>query len=93
MTKTPLQPIFLDRVGMARFKANVIIRYLVDAKLVTWDQIMALPGVPEEDLEQFAMLMGYSLVGFGELPYVSADTYDRAEAEAELLRKEVPDAS
>jgi hypothetical protein len=34
---------------------------------------------PDEDREQFAQLIGYSLSGFGGLSYVSDVTYYRAE--------------
>jgi len=36
-------------------------------------------GFPQEDREQFAQLIGYSLSGFGELDYVSDETYEVAE--------------
>ncbi len=32
----------------------------------------------DEDREQFAQLTGYSLSGFGDLDYVSDETYERA---------------
>jgi len=36
----------------------------------------------EEDEEQFAQLIGYSLCGFEELSYVSDETYGRAKIRA-----------
>ncbi len=41
-------------------------------------------GFSDEDREQFAQLIGYSLNGFGELSYVSEETYEAAERSAEV---------
>lgn len=34
----------------------------------------------QEDREQFAQLIGYSLSGYGDLSYVSDESYDAAES-------------
>ena len=44
---------------------------------------LALMPFTVEDREQFAQLIFYSLAGFGELSYVTDETYARAEAQLE----------
>ena len=73
----PIQPIIKDAEGVIRFKANKIVRYLLDAGGIDLNQI-ALKQFPQEDQEQFAQLIGYSLGGFSELSYVDDITYETA---------------
>lgn len=75
----PVQPLILDD-GIIRFKRNAIVRYLLDAGPFNLNQLALMPFT-DEDREQFAQLIGYSLSGFGELSYVSGETYARAEAQ------------
>lgn len=78
MTRHPIQPLTTDEHGTLRFKANKIVNHLLDHggidmnKLATFD-------FPNEDWEQFAQLIGYSLSGAGDLSYFSDDTYEAAE--------------
>lgn len=74
----PLQPL-VDDAGTTRFKANEIVRYLLDNGRDDMNTLAALP-FSQEDREQFAQLIGYSLGGFGELPYVSEETWQRASS-------------
>jgi hypothetical protein len=74
----PVQPIVKDEHGVVRFKANAIVRFLLDAGSFDLNQLAAM-DFSDEDREQFAQLIGYSLSGFGELSYVSDETYERAE--------------
>jgi hypothetical protein len=48
---------------------------------------LALMPFSNEDREQFAQLIGYSVSGFGELPYASAMAVMAADVEAERLIK------
>lgn len=73
MSKHPIQSI---RNG--RFVQNEVVRWLLDNGGKDMNDI-AVQGFPQEDLEQFAQLIGYSLNGFGDLSYVSDDTYSAAE--------------
>ncbi len=59
----PLQPIILDDNKQPRFKENAIVRYMKDQ--VGLNKLAAL-DFPQEDWEQLAQLIGYSLSGFGE---------------------------
>jgi hypothetical protein len=76
-TKHPVQPLYKDGEGTTRFKKNEIVRFLLDAGPFDINQL-ALMKFSDEDREQFAQLIGYSLGGFGELSYVSNKTYDAA---------------
>lgn len=85
----PLQPMILDRDGHQRFKANAIVRFLLDAGPFDMNKLALMP-FSNEDREQFASLIGYSLCGFGELDYVSDAAYARAEQSASPLPKPKP---
>lgn len=76
----PVQPLVTDSEGVLRFKANAIVRYLLDNGPFNLNDLALLP-FSNEDREQFAQLIGYSLSGFGDLSYVSDETYDRAESQ------------
>lgn len=78
----PLQPIQTDEHGTERFKANAIVCYLLDNGGIDMNQLAVL-RFSQEDREQFAQLIGYSLSGFAELSYVSDETYRAAVAMSE----------
>ncbi|MFH1623601.1 MAG: hypothetical protein ABID54_00405 [Pseudomonadota bacterium] len=84
----PIQPVFTDDEGIARFKENAIVRFLLNAGSYDLNQIVNMP-FSDEDREQFAMLIGYSLSGFSELPYVSEEVYERAEKQLENAKSDV----
>jgi hypothetical protein len=84
--KHPVQPL-VDDDGITRFKRNAIVCFLLDAGPYDMNKLALMP-FSDEDREQFAQLIGYSLSGFGELSYVSDETYERAEAQ-EILPKEM----
>lgn len=76
----PIQPLIADSAGVVRFKANRIVRYLLDAGPFEMNHLARM-SFSDEDREQFAQLIGYSLAGFGELSYVSDETYEKADAQ------------
>jgi len=76
--KHPIQPISKDTHGVYRFKSNSIVRFLLDEGPFDLNQL-AIKDFSQEDREQFAQLIGYSLSGFGELSYVSDESYETAE--------------
>lgn len=80
----PIQPLYLDKAGVPRFRDNAIVRFLLEAGPYDLNRLAVLP-FSDEDREQFAQLIGYSLSGFGDLSYVSSDTYARAESKAREL--------
>lgn len=75
--KHPMQPVVTDDHGVQRFKENRIVRFILDQGGVDLNQIGAM-DFPQEDQEQFAQLIGYSLCGFEELSYVSDKEVKRA---------------
>lgn len=83
----PLQRIYKDATGVARFEANAIVQYLLDAGPFDMNHL-ACRSFSEEDQEQFAQLIGYSVSGFGELSYVSDEAYDLAAQQAEQLERQ-----
>ena len=79
--RQPMQPIGKDSHGRLRFKANAIVDYLLEKGGVDLNHL-ATVEFPQEDREQFAQLIGYSLSGFSELGYVRDETYNAAEQKA-----------
>lgn len=74
----PQQPIEQDEIGTYRFKQNAIVRYLLDAGSFDMNAIALLP-VSNDDRSQFAQLIGYSVCGFGDLPYTDNEQADAAQ--------------
>jgi hypothetical protein len=68
--KHPMQPLVVDPSGTARFQENKLVRYLLDHGGMDMNHLAGLE-FSEADRTQFAQLIGYSLSGFHELPYVS----------------------
>jgi hypothetical protein len=89
MNKHPVQPLEKDKHGTIRFKSNPIVRLLLDDGKYDMNRLAMLP-FSDEDREQFAQLIGYSLSGFSDLSYVSDETYDRA---ADQLNQEADQKS
>lgn len=79
----PMQPVELVR-GIVRFKANAIVRYLLEAGGIDLNQL-AVMTFPAEDREQFAQLIGYSVSGYNELSYVSNASAGAANILADAL--------
>lgn len=73
----PIQPLVQATDGTVRFKANKIVKFLLDAGPFDLNKIACME-FSQNDREQFAQLIGYSLNGFGELSYVRNTTYDTA---------------
>jgi hypothetical protein len=69
---------YLDDHHVLRFKENAIVRFLLDAGKFDMNDLALMP-FSREDREQFAQLIGYSHSGFGELSYVSDETWELAE--------------
>ena len=75
--EVPTQPVALDDKGVARFKQNAIVRFLLDAGPFDMNRLAVVP-FSDEDRMQFAQLIGYSVGGYEELSYVSDESADRA---------------
>ena len=86
--RVPDQPIEVAEDGMIRFRANPIVRDLLDFATPRGMGMneMACRDYPVWAREQFAQLIGYSVSGYSELSYVTDASYERAEAIAADLR-------
>jgi hypothetical protein len=83
-----MQPILKDKNGVLRFRENAIVRHLLDRLQDRHGyglNQLAMLGVSQEDREQFAQLIGYSISGYHELSYVS----DESAAQASALAHEI----
>jgi hypothetical protein len=81
--KHPLQPIIFDKHGVARFKKNKIVDFLLDwASQRGMDlNALAIMNFDKNERWQFAQLIGYSVSGIGDLSY-----HDRKDLEtADLI--------
>lgn len=73
----PNQPIVSAAHGVLRFQPNAIVRHLLDTSAFDLNDLAQLP-FSDADRAQFAQLIGYSVAGWGDLPYVSNEAYARA---------------
>ena len=89
MNEHPIQPLERDEKDVLRFKKNAIVEYLLDKGGLSLNDI-AVGQFSQNDQEQFAQLIGYSLSGFGELSYVRDETYAVASkmAAADITEEE-----
>ena len=76
--KHPIQPVAEDEHGTIRFKPNAIVSYLLDNGGIDMNDL-AMVNFSQEDREQFAQLIGYSLSGYADLSYVSDASYSAAD--------------
>ena len=76
--KHPIQQIFKDSHGTLRFRENKIVQYLLDNGGIDLNRL-GVTDFDNDDREQFAQLIGYSLSGFADLSYVTDETYEAAE--------------
>lgn len=80
----PIQPLIKDDHGILRFKPNAIVRYLLDAGPFNMTDLALMP-FSQEDRQQFAQLIGYSVSGFSTLSYAS----DEILEEIEILEQQI----
>lgn len=77
--KNPIQPLEKDEHGVLRFKVNRIVQYLLDTHPACDMNKLAVLDFTDDDRQQFAQLIGYSLSGYSELQsYVSDEAYSAA---------------
>lgn len=85
MNKHPIQPVIRDVHGTANFKANGIVQLLLDAGPFDMSQLARMQ-FSDEDREQFAQLVGYSVDAFSDLSYTSDWAINRANEMAVAAR-------
>lgn len=93
--KHPMQPIEIYVDGIVRFKRNRIVCHLLNVASrhgVDMNELVRL-GFSKEDHSQFAQLLGYSVSGFGELPYAHKKDVAKADFEASKLYGDDDDAA
>ena len=84
--KNPIQPLAKDERGVRRFKDNAIVRHLLDTHPACDMNKLACMEFSDDDRQQFAQLIGYSLNGYSELQsYVSDEAYSAAAHMADGL--------
>lgn len=97
--KHPIQHLAEDKNGTLRFKSNKIVEFILERGGFNMNDLAGME-FSQEDREQFAQLIGYSLSGYGELSYVSDESYNAAknmindernelEARNDALRKQI----
>lgn len=77
MKTHPMQPLVKDGKEF-RFKSNAIVVALLKTGKLNMNDLLALPFT-DEDRMQFAQLIGYSLSGYSELPYVTNESLTQAQ--------------
>lgn len=78
--KNPIQPLVNDAQGVLRFKASNIVQYLLDTHPSCDMNRLAHMEFTDDDRQQFAQLIGYSLSGYGDLSnYVDDEAYETAK--------------
>lgn len=82
--KHPMQPLVRDHRNVIRFKENAIIAWLHDVGRLDLNQI-AIMNFNDEDREQLAQLIGYSVSGFGDLSYARKKTVRKADRRASKM--------
>lgn len=78
MIKQPIQPLYTDSFGRLRFHPNPIVEHLLSVAPIDLNDLARMP-FEDNDREQFAQLIGYSLSGFEELWYAAPSTCQAAE--------------
>ena len=81
-----IQPVVMLDDGTPRFQSNRICQYLLDAGPFNMNDVAMFPGISQEEREQFAQLIGYSVGGFEELHYASPKIVAKANRASKKLR-------
>lgn len=83
--KHPQQPVYRDPHWVVRFKPNKIIQLLLDRSKFNLNDL-AVMSFADEDRQQLAQLIGYSVDGFADLPYASKESIEQADAAMAALK-------
>lgn len=74
--KQPMQPLVTEE-GVVRFQQNSLVVYLLDNGGLSMNDLARIQA-SAEDRMQFAQLIGYSHSGYGELGYVTDESFNTA---------------
>jgi hypothetical protein len=84
--RPPMQPIYVDDDGVARFRANAVVRWIVDSGRVNLNDLGKNMGpMNRYDVAQFYQLLGYSVSGYGDLDFIPRSIVEKADAKADAL--------
>lgn len=72
-TTLPVQPVLTDESGVLRFRANPLVRWLLDAGPHNMNDLALVPATNAER-SQFAQLIGYSVDGYRDLSYAVVES-------------------
>lgn len=78
------QPLVLDDNGVIRFRENRIINLLLEGGPFDLNQI-ALMAFTDQERQQLAQLIGYSVSGYGDLSYASGEPTERADRAVDIF--------
>ena len=69
MSRHPIQPVERDHDGVIRFKANKLVKYLLEKGPFDLNQLsrLAQEFYCEDDYQHLMQLIGYSVSGYGDL--------------------------
>lgn len=89
LPRNPMQPVVIGPGGSPRFKANEIVRALLDFANECGFGLneIAKMRFTRNDRRQFAELIGYTIRGYHELDYVSDDDADSATRAARRVQR------
>ncbi len=94
MAEHPMQPVIRAADGVIRFQPNPIVRHLLDwakSRGMGLNELMirgqTYGEFSDEDFEQFAQLIGYSVSGFGDLSYARPEAVQKADELAAAIRE------
>ena len=85
-----MQPIAPDSHGVARFRENDVIRWLVDVKGVNLNEVSRVAQTEEfdrYDVAQFWQMLGYSVSGYGDISFIPKSVVEKADSKVEEMRK------
>lgn len=94
MSKNPMQPIVIAADGAIRFKANEIVRDLLDLaqKNGTCLNHIAAGEYSDDDYSQLMQLIGYSVSGYGNLDRARRKHVKKADRiAAAIISREEPE--
>lgn len=92
-SKKRMQPIVLNEKGVPQFQPNEAINRLFDAHAVYAATLLEAEDFSEDDRQQFAQLIGYTVQAYCKLPFASAEVAAEAQRKGALLVRAAAEAA